>query len=42
MSEKEREDVRRQWAGLVAEFRASGLGQAPWCRQNGYNVRHLH
>ena len=42
MSEKERKELRQLWAGLVAEFRASGLGQAPWCRQNGYKVRHLH
>lgn len=42
MSEKERQELRQLWAGLVAEFRASGLGQAEWCRQNGYKVRHLH
>jgi len=42
MSEKERQELRQLWAGLVAEFRASGLGQAQWCRQNGYKVRHLH
>ncbi|NMP24832.1 IS66 family insertion sequence element accessory protein TnpA [Sulfobacillus harzensis] len=41
MSEKEREELHQLWAGLVAEFRASGLGQAQWARQNGYNVRHL-
>ncbi|NMP25253.1 IS66 family insertion sequence element accessory protein TnpA, partial [Sulfobacillus harzensis] len=42
MSEKERKELRHLWAGLVAEFRASGLGQAQWCCQNGYKVRHLH
>ena len=42
MSQKEREELRQLWVGLVAEFRASGLGQAQWCRQNGYKVRHLH
>ena len=42
MSEKERKELRQLWAGLVAEFRASGLGQTQWCRQNGYKVRHLH
>ncbi len=42
MSHKEREELRQRWARLVAEFRASGLGPAQWCRQNGYNVRHLH
>lgn len=42
MRQKEREELRQLWAGLVAEFRASGLGQAQWCRQNGYKVRHLH
>ena len=42
MSQKEREELRQRWAGLVAEFRASGLGPAQWCRQNGHNVRHLH
>ncbi|NMP25189.1 IS66 family insertion sequence element accessory protein TnpA [Sulfobacillus harzensis] len=41
MSQKEREELRQLWAGLVAEFRASGLGQAQWARQNGYKVRHL-
>ncbi len=41
MSNQEREELRRLWASLVEEFRASGLGQAPWCRQNGYKVRHL-
>lgn len=25
----------------MVEFRASGLGQAEWCRQNGYKGRHL-
>ena len=42
MSQQEREDLRQLWAGLVVEFRVSGLGQAQWCRQNGYKVRHLH
>ncbi|NMP21583.1 IS66 family insertion sequence element accessory protein TnpA [Sulfobacillus harzensis] len=42
MSQKEREELRQLWVGLVAAFRASGLGQAQWCRQNGYKVRHLH
>lgn len=42
MSEKERKELRQLWSGLVAEFRASGLGPAQWCRQNGYKVRHLH
>lgn len=42
MSQQELEELRQLWTGLVAEFRASGLGQAEWCRQNGYNVRHLH
>lgn len=42
MSTKEREEPRRLWAGLVVEIRASGLGRAEWCRQNGYKVRHLH
>ena len=42
MSEEERQELRQLWAGLVAEFRGSGLGQAQWCRQNGYKVRHLH
>ncbi|NMP25184.1 IS66 family insertion sequence element accessory protein TnpA [Sulfobacillus harzensis] len=41
MSQKEREELHQLWAGLVAEFRASGLGQAQWARRNGYNVRHL-
>ena len=41
MSQKERDELRQLWAGLVAEFRASGLGQAQWCRENGYKVRHL-
>lgn len=41
MRQKEREELRQLWAGLVVEFRASGLGQAEWCRQNGYKVRHL-
>jgi len=42
MSRKEREELRQLWEGLVEEFRASGLGQAQWCRENGYKVRHLH
>ncbi|MCY0900503.1 MAG: IS66 family insertion sequence element accessory protein TnpB [Firmicutes bacterium] len=42
MSETERQELRQLWAGLVTEFRASGQGQAQWCRQNGYKVRHLH
>lgn len=42
MSQKEREELRQLWSGLVAEFRASGLGQAQWCRRNGHKVRHLH
>ena len=41
MGQKERDELRQPWAGLVAEFRASGLGQAQWCRENGYKVRHL-
>lgn len=42
MSQKEREELRQLWPELVAEFRASGLGQAQWCRRNGHKVRHLH
>lgn len=41
MTQTERDELRQLWAGLVVEFRASGLGQAEWCRQNGYKVRHL-
>lgn len=41
MSQKEREELRQLWAGLVAEFRISGLGQAQWCREHGYKVWRL-
>jgi transposase-like protein len=41
VSNQERDALRRLWASLVEEFRASGLGQAAWCRQHGYKVRQL-
>jgi hypothetical protein len=42
VTNQERDALRRLWAGLVEEFRASGLSGPKWCAQRGYKVRQLH
>ncbi len=42
VTNQERDELRRLWAGLVEEFRASGLSGPKWCARRGYKVRQLH
>ena len=41
MTKIEREAAQRQWEGLVANFRASGLSGPQWCEQRGWKLRQL-
>ncbi len=42
MTQAELDIVRKQWEARVADFRASGLSGAQWCRDHGLPPRQLH
>lgn len=35
-------ELRERWEARIAEFRASGLSGARWCKEKGLNARQLY